>query len=677
MNIINTNKFNVSFDKEKIFNDFDIFEIELFCSGYVNLSKILLDITKEIIAIKFIEFSTHCAVLIKKDATNITDIENAFKTICPIKVIKYASIRPSDEALVLNLLLFEKTFREDKKDIIIANSFKMFIDAQRNDRIKTLAFEFKNDYLIYNLETFTRLTSVSAKDSKKPKYAINGIVLSRVIDESKYDKNELFVIRNYKSKNSLKTFDSAFLDKSKFYFLSIVYTLLSNSEYIETFEFETLKMDCLHDNFKKQDFEKSFTEYTNNYCKNIINNIGINLIFQDASRDEQLFKETFKNIGIENVETTNIFKNDKFNFVILETSKPGVDKTADRLYANSYADVNIVSQHININDFIKLSVKERQSILSTCINNFIVKYELKNKNILSFNWEIFNKFNHSKYYKFIKYYWNINENLNNYDIDKYYIFTIYNNGKFEIENFDILPEKYDGMLYDDSFLVEDDKENIIRISDTNYFVIPIMLKFIEELDSVFKGREKLYCKYFADFVKEFDVSTLNKQKQQDFVSFKNVFKREFSSFFDKKFEYETVELKKVKKIYLNAGGTKSEFNVFVKEFETFLNDKYDLNLKFKTGFKNTTDAPIIPGIRNIHYNNDFYISPAYKSFETSKDLANNITVKKIDTLNGNNFSKDVLFMLFNPIVKLNSCTVYPFIIKYIREYALMQAKSKS
>ena len=78
---------------------------------------------------------------------------------------------------------------------------------------------------------------------------------------------------------------------------------------------------------------------------------------------------------------------------------------------------------------------------------------------------------------------------------------------------------------------------------------------------------------------------------------------------------------------------------------------------------------LYPNIINIFYNKEYY-TVAPNEYLSEKSIENNIIIRKVEVIKGENFIKEILFMLMNPIVRMDRLTVYPFILKYIRETIL-------
>lgn len=672
-----SNKTIIDYDKMQL--DFNVFKIwvkiDYSSDEKISILKEVKEITDDIYAIKYDKSDT-AYILVKKDSLSKKVIEDRLSTITECKVEEILLIKGKiDENIkdvIYNLLLFKEEYGKSICDeILIGNAFNYIVEAKKigkNNRLITLAFSVKNGDLRCNLQTFTKLTDLKGTkyETKYPKYIINGKVLTRIYDKSKYNENELYVLKGSDThKNTLSTFDASEkkIDKSKFTILNYVYKLFKECEYINNFNFENIELF----DFEKEMFDTkkdaiAVSNCTRNKINELVNKIGINIVFQNEDRKE-IIQNTINNINKSNNKLTKIdlskivFTNDidkdKLNLYVLKSNKEKECEKSDEIYNKHKLLKDIVIQHIGENELIDNPVAQ----LKMCLYNLVVKYENENSKIESFNWDEFNKHTNSKFFIFYGY-------KNNDDEDIYYKLKLYINGKFEFEKENYPLDVYSQETDEKSIVIVNDKNDVIKISDTENFTIPTQDIFSDEYEKITSG---FNFELSNEELEELLIDILNSSDDEKLIDIANFIYDKFPDISNPDLSNVKIKMKDFKK-ELKSKASEEKIKG-TDDFIEYIQKIYPY-IKLKSNWKEMKPGGmgdlLYPNIINIFYNNEYY-TVATDEYSPAKTIENNIIMRKIEVLEGENFIKEILLMLMNPIVRMDRLTVYPFIYKYIRE----------
>lgn len=660
----------VKLEEKELLNNFDIFEIRI---NYVkdetySILNALKELTNDIYALKY-ENSTNAFALIKKDSVTKKQIIDKIKPDREVEVEQIKVIKNDFHDTVLNLLLFSTMYNNGNADFPIVNDAYCKIlntKAKSKNQIMTLEFKFKDNALIYKINTFTKYKAAK-KNKKKQKFIINGKCMSKVSgkelsNKTLCDEENLYVYQgNNKKKNTLNTFntEASSIKDSKFYELNDLVSKLKENKYIKKLTFKEMEVEDLFDNkFNSSKEAKEFIDYTSKYCVDLINKIGLNIFYQDGIKNEKI-DETLIDLGITNFKTSNTPDKDFLNLFVIDNGEKGKDKESDEKYL-LYKDY--ICQHIGKNNLTG-SIEAK---IKTCIYNLVIKYECKQKEIKSFDWNEFSKYAKSSFYEFYTF---IEKNekwlycMMRIDITGKILEFKYSENSFN-NIFDDYCEQYKN-----NCIIKDEKGNITRILDTELFMIPNLEKFDEYIKAIELGMKQEIS--YGDYNECFSMLEME-TKNKDLSKLIEAIYKEIPELGKEKYKERTIKLSDLKskmmEVYSKSSKGWKEIKLSLEQYffiKYLITPKWYYDLK---GFKDgKAGNELYPGFKNIHYNKDYYLVSGYKAFQTSKNFINNVLLRQIEIIDGDNFFEELLLMLMNPIVKTDMLTVYPFIYKYIRE----------
>lgn len=654
---------NIKLDKMCILKNFDIFELNAFIDfkseERFSIARKLKEFTNDVCAIKYVD-SGKAYVLIKKNSVTEKQLNEEFKKAKDGYAKQILNIKNEHIDIILNLLLFASTFDVgDTENAIADSTYCKILDVKgkKKGQLVTLSFEIKNRLLYYKVLTFTNYKAATGKAKSGIKYVKNGKCMSRIYNKSLYNEEDLYVIQSsMTNKNHVNVFntDAKSITESKFVELGKVYEILKSSKYIKELEFKNIETtDAVKDIFEGRNKVNNFTNFTHEKCIEIANEIGINIVYQNGAEEIKINEALIDN-DITNFKTTKSLDKNMLNLFVIDNSNKGKDKESDDIY-DSHKDKDFIIQHIgknNINGTLSAKIK-------TCIYNLIIKYELKNKSIKTFDWETFKKHSKSTSYKFYE-----------FDKDKNYcMMEVDNNGNI----LDFRRENYsfdDNCDYCDaeSRIITNNFGDMIQIIDTEMFMVPRLEEFAEKMKSIDLGLNmEIRFEDLNNCLIQIQMDDPS-DKVEELIAeiYKSIIGLDKNKYKEHKIIFD--ELKKsIDKKYQKSGAWK----IIKLELESYYLNLYLQTPKWYYDLKGFTPGEtgdtLYPGFINIHYNDEYYTVSGYKPCETSKNFANNVLIRNIEVLEGDNFFEELLLMLMNPIVKTDMLTVYPFVYKYIRE----------
>ena len=649
INILNN---DIKINYRLFFNDFDIFYIKASTWDTNLIEK--LGSYKEHIFAGFFAKSTELYLLVDKYMIDIDDIEELF----PEDIVK--EVENVETFIILNLLLLKESSRYSSFDYIVNDSFYYIVKSDEKIA-ETLKFRFclkdKDCFLLCDLNTFSKYSCLRAEDKSAFSnfYLIGDKTLKRVFNRTGILEENLYVKKNvngfvkngifYGDKSSANTLGLTLngktkIDESKMYFISKIYKMIKDSKYVENFDFKNIEFE----EYRNKSFKKLKENKLNFFEKNILNIVyhrelteeelkelkKLNIKYQFGKRDSSLCNLCLKDyVGKDNNENVDIiFEDEEYRKDI---------KSGD------------VCQHLDIKKI------NDSAALQTCLTELVIKYEIKNKKINIFDFDIISS-NKSKTYSFYSFYIeNLGTKIKPKQQYYYNLLKINCNGDIldckikEEEPFD----KYARYLktntnsrFASMGLVVDSDGNALLINDTiNYILVDNMLEFLKDIEDAIAGQN---LNIDGNFIWEMFEYIKNKTKDKKVID----------------------ELDKI--ISINTAIYQgSEEMVYMKDlgFSRPTKAKREVD----EYIKNSKGLPFIfaikgkdylGGFKNIHFNDNYYCVGVD---DMSKNIPNNIIIKEIEVMEGTNIIKDLLPMFFVPFVRNNQLTIKPFPFKYLDE----------
>ena len=635
---VNTDTFEKDFDVIKIVKDKKDMSLNIYnlCGNYNKYIKAIFYESKKYVS---------AYVLLEKGKVSLEKLKDKFSSHENIMVSSEQSIPLS---VFLNLLLLNESDKLcDGERYVINNNFYYIVETGK-DIVVTLLVRFieKNDgiYLENKVITFSRYSKLSDYDKKKKNvyFLMGGKTLKRIYDIENINEEDIYVQKNiYSGKKN--TVDSLLFDlkiyDSKLGIVGKLYKIFTNNyKYINDFSFDKINMNLYKNKqlFKSYEYTKGQNCIINHINKNILTIVGNNITRDDINK-EIVDKFSF---NISNQPGPGL------NLVVLNSNKFGEDEESDKKYQDDKSS-NIIIQHVG-----KDTLNKKEALIK-CMQELIIKSDLKNRYISYFDWNNYKPLN-KEYSFYIK-------TLQEDEKILHHSITINTNGDIldiKINKEESFDDVFDSLDVKHLGAIKDSDNNIIILkNDDGCFVLPDFENFLKDIDQYIEG-----VKY--PFTGHIWYNILN-QISKDMPNLKN----EIDDLFlenDEIYEYseETLSFNNFK-IKVNDKGKKVLSRTLKNKINDRLKDKYQLSIVGAFKGEEYLDEKYT-GVLGINYNQDNFVVGSTSHYMGQK-LNNNINMRKIEVISGENFFEELLDMFYVPFVKNTFLTILPFPFKYLRE----------
>lgn len=654
---INTiNMDTLDFNYTEISNDYDIFKVEREGENLnyeINYIAELKKHKNEIYHILFCTGKLFYIIAKRQIFKDDNEIKNILNNIvnCDVCKIDATILKPR---VLLNLLLF--TTASNSKNLsngeCISNSSYFYYSSSGIIPGTVVAFdirfvEYNNQIVLSSkVNTFTSLEKLG--EHKGPYFTPGAKTLKRIYDLNEMDKSIVYVKKgNINKKNTRVAFNyQESPDNQKLIVLGRIYKELKQSKYINCIEFQKEDLE----EYENMACYKFSLDYANKFFKKECLNIYIQ---EDLENKNEILKclEEFLKTNNMNYSIKNNYKDDLLLVILKDNGKNDKEKDplSDKIYEETFKN-NRVTQHIGINSLFKnlkkLSINE--DAFFACLKELIIKNEIKNKKINSFDFSCLDKDSKYDFYVIDK----KSEKDDNGNYTKFYQITMLTTGEISFNSGLIKNDIYSNLLNRDkniSCVVVKNDNDILLIKDTDIHIIPDYNNFMDTYEKYYNSTKTLLqgneiLSIFEE-IKQSNNELLEDIKEVIEDSDINGFNS--YSIKDIKFKYK----KKLKEIFENKL------------------EELGYNISIIGSFKSQESIDkYYPAVEKIHYNSSqYFVANENPEFSFNK-MKSNIIKKEIQILNGDeSIINDVLAMMYTPNVRYKQLTVMPFPLKYINE----------
>lgn len=528
--------------------------------------------------------------------------------------------------------------------------------------------------------------------SARYRFAEDARTIKRIRYKDRDDKRDL-VLKGYANKKTnISFFDMSSYDKFIDTKVGILYEILDEFEkrFSEYIKLESVDYEIDRFLEKKSNERKGFEEIFHEKLREK----GLNIVDRTNDKSSDYFIDILVEYCNEILDSegnnfcyavkSDELDKDKYNLRYIHNRKYYEERELKDPYKDEEIEGKIV-QHITVEDFFPKSDEKKESkdsvkkgiksLTGVILKELVIKGDLKESCISTYDWKELGFKDDFIITHVIK------ENKN--DLGTFYHMTIQPDGKYRIEGLDIgealekYPDHARHFVFEKSididnntiFTVEDSEGNINIVRETNMFTLP---QFKEYGNYMKKASQKLELE--ADFLlKEID-KVLLKTESPAAKDGLNMMKEEIESNLEldsPKLVYNSNEIKGLKGSRRNAH----------KELTEHIYENYDEVLYLYSRDPQIKEN-FLKGILDINYVQKDENSAYYSVGTIGDGMQNSVEraslIRKVYTDGKSELIFDKIINLMNVcFVRYGQLTVYPFPLKYIREYHYIRKRKQN
>jgi hypothetical protein len=641
----------------EIDEDFSIYRItRRDVSNPFDLTAALGDYSEQIVSVRYAGaiiyvMVDHCSTL------NISIMKSLFshEDVVGVDAVRTHNI---DTLTILNLLLYRYAASKFQCSGSEINGRYIQVVKSSKQECLGIACQFNginNDIrLDANVNTFSKFHLLTEKDRKKCKGFFlfkNGTMIKKFADLPTDESVFALKQRFRGKKNSWDSFKlKTPTGDSKIDIIGDIYSYFKSCKYVSGFDFDCVEMSKYDDH---KYFKSSQTYYEQFFGEN-----AINVICPDDFDFSIFSQDCFKFIkSINRVD----FPTDGLNLVLMKFTGNGENEAADEAYLQNKTS-EYVCQHINVEKVAgdetgKKAAQRKQKLTSeiiTALRELIIKQELKNRKIESFDWD---KYCNSPISEltFCK------KCVNDDDDEIFYSMTVNVHTGNITTMVDEEPEFLGDAIYymdqsDIGIVLDNGRALILRKSE--YHIVPYYKEYQEEIFKYLNGKDlTVECDELYD---ELIVISRERPEWAQHIEFVLSTPEIAPYVFEN--SNETIDISVVKKTIQKCSANQRAIS---DRLDKWVREEYDAAIV--SHIKGQKDT-VFPGLVGLHYNDNWFT--VSESESSINEQPRNIKINQIEYFGEATpeFFKELLPLFYVPFVRNNMLSAKPFPFKYLDEW---------